>query len=233
VFLDVGETLVRVTGPGPTYRNVLARFGYDFAAEHLDQTTRRLFQELDALYPRQRNADHTISIELAQQRREALVARLLEHLEVAEHHRADATAAIFASWIGTELFPLYPDVPAALDALRAAGYRLGIVSNWEPRLPALCASLGIREHFDFVVVSEREGVVKPHRRMFERALELAGVPPADAVHVGDSYAEDIEGARALGIQGILIDRKRHGRIPYQPTIHSLAELPALLSRPQS
>ena len=51
---------------------------------------------------------------------------------------------------------------------------------------------------------------------------------AAVVHVGDSYPEDIEGARAVGIEAILIDRQNRGRVPYSPTISSLAELPALL-----
>ncbi|MBX5492514.1 MAG: HAD-IA family hydrolase [Chloroflexi bacterium] len=232
VFLDVGETLVQVTGPGAVYRALFARFGYEVDASEVELATRVLLRELDAVYPSPRQADHTISAALAQRRREVLVERLLAHFGVAATHVAALTEAIRASWIGGELFPLYPDVPAALAALRAAGYRLGIISNWEPRLPALCERLGIHEHFDFVVVSEREGVVKPHRRMFERALELAGVSPSAAIHVGDSYAEDIEGARAVGIAGVLIDRKRHGRVPYRPTIHSLAELPALLAAKQ-
>ncbi len=229
VFLDVGETLLRVTQPGATYRAILARFGYDIPAETLDATLRTLFRELDAVIPRQRNPDHTISSELAQRRRELLVEGLLERVGVARAHVPAAAEAFRAAWIGTDIFQLYPEVPATLTALRAAGYRLGIVSNWEPRLPQLCASHGILEHFDFVLASEAEGYVKPHRRLFERALELAGVDAHEAVHVGDSYPEDIEGARAVGIQGVLIDRGAKGRVPYWPTIQSLAELPPLLA----
>lgn len=229
MFLDVGETLVQVSGPGPVYAAVLARFGYRIGAAEIARALGVLHRELDAVLPSPRTADHRISAELAQHRREALVQRLLAYCGVAPCDRPALQAALQASWTGGELFPLYPDVPAALAALRAAGYRLGIISNWEPRLPVLCQRLGIREHFDFLVVSECEGVVKPHRQLFERALALARVPPRAAVHVGDSYVEDIEGARAAGIAGVLIDRKGHGRVPYSPTIRSLAELPGLLA----
>lgn len=229
VFLDVGETLVQVNGPGAVYAAVLARFGYHLDAAEIARALGVLQRELDAVLPPPRTADHHISAELAHQRREALVQRLLAHCGVAPRDQPALQAAIQASWVGGELFPLYPEVPAALAALRAAGYRLGIISNWEPRLPVLCQHLGIREYFDFLVVSECEGVVKPHRRLFERALALAGVPPGAAVHVGDSYVEDIEGARAAGIAGVLIDRKGHGRVPYTPRLRSLAELPGLLA----
>jgi REG-2-like HAD superfamily hydrolase len=230
VFLDVGETMLRVTQPGATYRAILAGYGYDVPAETLDTTIRALFRDLDAVVPRQRNPDHTISAELAQRRRELLVEGVLERAAIDAAH-AEAIAHDFrASWIGTGIFQMYPEVPPALDALRAAGYRLGIVSNWEPRLPQLCQSHGILDHFEFVVSSESEGYVKPHPRLFERALELAGVGPDEAVHVGDSYPEDVEGARGLGIQAVLVDRGAKGRVPYWPTIQSLAELPPLLPR---
>jgi putative hydrolase of the HAD superfamily len=228
VFLDVGETMLRVTQPGATYGAILARYGYDVPADTLDTTIRALFRDLDAIVPRQRNPDHTISAELAQRRRELLVEGVLERVGIDAAH-AHAIAADFrASWIGTGIFQMYPEVPDVLRLLRAAGYRLGIVSNWEPRLPQLCASHGILDQFEFVVSSESEGYVKPHRRLFERALELAGVGPAEAIHVGDSYPEDVEGARGLGIQAVLIDRGAKGRVPYWPTIQSLAELPPLL-----
>jgi putative hydrolase of the HAD superfamily len=228
VFLDVGETMLRVTQPGATYGAILARYGYAVPVETLDTTIRALFRELDAIVPRQRNPDHTISAELAHRRRELLVEGVLERVGIDAAHSRAIAEDFRASWIGTGIFQMYPDVPPALDALRAAGYRLGIVSNWEPRLPQLCASHGILDHFEFVVSSESEGYVKPHPRLFERALELAGVAPGEAVHVGDSYPEDVEGARGVGIQAVLVDRGEKGRVPYWPTIQSLAQLPPLL-----
>jgi REG-2-like HAD superfamily hydrolase len=230
VFLDVGETMLRITQPGAIYRAILAGYGYEVPVETLDTTIRTLFQDLDAIVPRQRNADHTISAELAQRRRELLVEGVLERVGIDPTHAHAIAEEFRASWIGTGIFQMYPEVPPVLDALRAAGYRLGIVSNWEPRLPQLCASHGILDHFEFVVSSESEGYVKPHPRLFERALELAGVTADAAIHVGDSYPEDVEGARSVGIQAVLIDRGAKGRVPYWPTIQSLAELPPLLTR---
>jgi putative hydrolase of the HAD superfamily len=229
VFLDVGETLLRVTRPGETYRAILLEHGYDLPAEMLDTSIRELFKELDAVLPRQRNPDHTISAELAHLRRERLLEGLLQRAGVEPHHGPAVTEAMRASWIGPSIFQLYPDVPAVLETLRAEGYRLGIVSNWEPRLLQLCGSHGIDHHFEFAVISESEGYVKPHPRLFERALELAGVGPDAVVHVGDSYPEDVEGARGVGIEAVLVDRQGHGRVPYSPTIRSLAELPPLLA----
>jgi HAD superfamily hydrolase (TIGR01549 family) len=115
-----------------------------------------------------------------------------------------------------------------LARLKAAGYRLGIVSNWESRLLQLCASHGIADHFEFAVVSELEGYSKPHPQLYRRALELAGEPPERVVHVGDKLREDVEGASSVGIQAILLDRAKDPTLEYQPRIHTLADLPPLL-----
>src|SRR5207237_4415285 len=125
-------------------------------------------------------------------------------------------------------FSLCPDVPETLDRLRSAGYRLGIVSNWESRLPDLCAAHGIGRYFDFIVVSEIEGFVKPHPHMYRRALDLAGAPAHRVAHVGDSLRDDVEGASAVGIRGVLIDRVGACAIDYHPRISSLAELERVL-----
>ena len=230
VFLDVGETMLRVTQPGATYQTILARHGYDVPADTLNTTIREVFRSLDGELPPVRRPDHTLAPDVARQRRERMLAGVLERVGVASADTGPLAHAFYMSWLGTDIFQLYPDVPPTLAALRAAGYRLGIVSNWEPRLAQLCESHGIHAHFEFVVCSEVEGYAKPHRRMFERALELARVAPDAVVHVGDSYPEDVEGARAVGIHAVLVDRPGHGRVPYQPTIRSLDELPGLLAR---
>jgi putative hydrolase of the HAD superfamily len=71
------------------------------------------------------------------------------------------------------------------------------------------------------------GVAKPGRAIFERALELAGADPGEAVHVGDSLENDVVGARAAGIRPVLV--ARDGSLPAGvETIRSLTELPSLL-----
>src|SRR5579884_1125387 len=93
VFLDVGETLLRVTQPGRAYQAILARHGYDVPAELLDATIREQFKALDSVLPRQRNPDHTISAELAQQRRERLIEGVLDYHAVRAADRAAIAAA--------------------------------------------------------------------------------------------------------------------------------------------
>ena len=91
--------------------------------------------------------------------------------------------------------------------------------------------LGLAVHLDGIVTSAEVAVRKPRKEIFDRALALAGASPADARHVGDSLEEDVTGARAAGIDPILIRRGSEPPPVDVPVISSLAELPALLIRP--
>jgi HAD superfamily hydrolase (TIGR01509 family) len=80
---------------------------------------------------------------------------------------------------------------------------------------------------DGVVTSADVGAAKPDAAVFRRALELAGVDAAGAVHVGDSLDNDVAGARAVGIRAVLV--QRDGPPPAGvEAVRSLTELPALL-----
>jgi putative hydrolase of the HAD superfamily len=123
---------------------------------------------------------------------------------------------------------LYPEVPEVLAALRAMGLKLVVVSNWDSTLPSLLARLGLADAFDDVIVSAVVGVSKPHRGIFEEALRRSAVAPGAALHVGDSLIDDYDGARAAGLQALLVDRAgRHG--PEVESIASLAELPVRIA----
>jgi putative hydrolase of the HAD superfamily len=124
-------------------------------------------------------------------------------------------------------FRPYLDVVPALTALRGDGHRLVIVSNWDCSLPEWLGPLGLLALVDGVVTSADVGAAKPDPRIFRRALELAGMRPENAVHVGDSVAGDVVGARALGIRAVLLQRA--GEPPAGVDhIRLLVDLPSLL-----
>lgn len=109
-------------------------------------------------------------------------------------------------------FTAYPDVAPALAKLRALGMRLVCLSNWDYSLPDVLAHVGLAEALDGVVTSAAVGARKPDPRLFEAALEVAGCAADEALHVGDTPTEDVEGARAAGIRALLIDRDGGGDI---------------------
>ena len=128
-------------------------------------------------------------------------------------------------WERHENFFLYEDTLPALRVLRGHGLRIGLVSNGQRDLDAFARHHGL--DVDVCIGSLKHGRVKPHRSIFEAALSALGTAPSDAAMVGDSYADDIEGARALGMRAILLDRD--GLHPGEPDrIDTLLALPAAL-----
>lgn len=142
-------------------------------------------------------------------------------------------AEIYREWAACQHFLLYEDVPAGLQALAAKNIRIGLISNSHRCLESFQSHFELEGLIDVAISSSQHGYMKPHPSIFEAALKLAGVLPAEAVMVGDSLAQDIEGARRVGMKGVLVRRSEPGSaINAQhvdvPVIRSLLELPALL-----
>lgn len=139
----------------------------------------------------------------------------------AERSRACAEDLVRA-WETHERFTLYEDALPALAALREHGIKIGLVSNGSRDLDEFVTHHAL--DVDCAVGSRAFGRTKPHPEIFRHALALLGVAPEEAAMVGDSYEDDIEGARALGMKAFLLDRD--GLRPNEP-----GRLPDLLSLP--
>jgi HAD superfamily hydrolase (TIGR01549 family) len=147
-----------------------------------------------------------------------------------EEIASECATEIEQGWEVSENFELFEDVLPVLEELRRAELRLGLVSNGIRDLQEFVAHHKL--DVDAVVGSRAHGYVKPHPTIFRAALQQLGVEPADAVMVGDSIEEDVEGARAFGLRAILMDRlDRHPQVEERLT--DLYGLPAALglSRP--
>jgi putative hydrolase of the HAD superfamily len=125
-------------------------------------------------------------------------------------------------------FRAYPEVPAALRRLRAAGARLAVVSNWDVSLHDVLERTQLRALVDAVVISAELGSAKPDPAIFRAALDRLGATAADAMHVGDSVEHDVEGARAAGLQAVLV--ARNGVEP-PDGVRVVASLDGILSHP--
>jgi putative hydrolase of the HAD superfamily len=123
---------------------------------------------------------------------------------------------------------VFPDVAPALAALRSRGLGIGVVSNFDARLPRLLAALGLAPRIDAVVCSARAGAAKPAAAIFLAAVTRLGVSAAETLHAGDDPVADVQGARGAGLTAVLVDRTG-ARGPAEagvPTVRTLAELPA-------
>ncbi len=124
----------------------------------------------------------------------------------------------------------FPEVPAALTDLRARGMKLGIITNGATNMQEhKIVQLGIANLMDAVLISEREGLRKPDRRIFERAVGRLGVRADEAWYVGDHPLVDVRGAFEAGLTAAWRHTPHWGR-PEVPAheIHGLDELARIL-----
>jgi putative hydrolase of the HAD superfamily len=138
--------------------------------------------------------------------------------------RACATEMV-REWERHENFSLYEDALPALDELRRHELKVGLISNGQRDLEEFAEHHAL--DVDAIVGSKAHGRVKPHASIFVAALQALSTRPDETVMVGDSFEDDIEGARALGLRAILLDRD--GVFPdASDRIDTLFALPAAL-----
>jgi len=136
---------------------------------------------------------------------------------------------ITRGWERHENFELYEDTLPVLEELRAAGLKIGLVTNSARDVEAFARHH--RLEVDAAIGSVGHGKTKPHASIFAAVLERLGVEPAAAAMVGDTVEDDIEGALAIGMRAVLVDRL--GRYPnFEPRVEDLYGLPAALSLPR-
>lgn len=231
VLLDVGDTLVRAD---PSWRDVYARVfighGIEATADEFEAAFRAAWAEWETEGPFEATEDASFQrlMELDQ-----LVFDRLGYPNLPESFFRDVDQAFRHE----SAFHVFPDVIPALDALQEGGFRLGVVSNWGWAAPELLQNLELARHFEVLSISARVGYQKPHPAIFEHALEILGVGPEAAVHVGDDPGADVVGARRAGVEPILIDRRGRTHPPIGagppvdgvPVIRDMTELVAMLA----
>ncbi len=115
-------------------------------------------------------------------------------------------AKAFGEAIRAEPPVIDPHIQETLEILRAAGYRIGLVSNtgrtWGRFLRPIQDAMGIGRHFDARVFSDEVGVRKPEPRIFDVALAAMGLRPEEAVHVGDDVVADVAGSKGIGMRAV-------------------------------
>jgi putative hydrolase of the HAD superfamily len=217
VLFDVDFTLAR---PGPElgpegYRRVGERHGLALDPDLYQQS------RLAALASLQRHPELVHDDEIWV----AFTEEIVRGMGGTAAGARECAAELVRAWEEHERFTLYEDVLPALEALRAHRLAIGLVSNGSRDLDEFVTHHGL--DVDCAVGSRAFGRTKPHPEIFRHALALLEVEPADAAMVGDSYEDDIEGARALGLTAFLLDRD--GRHPDRPErLPDLLALPAAL-----
>jgi putative hydrolase of the HAD superfamily len=195
IWFDLGYTLLYKPRE-EAYRKVLEELGHPFTREELERQYHLVDKHFMREHPGVFGRDP-----------ETFMPWFLGEL----NHRLGLRTNLSQSWErlkrlqpSGEWLP-FPPVASALAELKKT-YRLGVITNWDASARPILAAHGLAANFDQVVVSCEVGWEKPDTRIFTHAMEKAGVRPEECVYVGDNYYVDAVGARAVGMDCLIINR---------------------------
>lgn len=200
VFLDIGGVIY----DDRTYRRAVLRGLRDLGAAVSDDEYEAAYEDL------RRAQDGSF--------RDALAERFLS----GDVGREVVTRAVAPHWSNPP-DALHADVRPCLEALVAAGYRLGVIANQPSEVRRAMVRDRLTGYFEFLGVSDDLGLEKPDPRIFAHAVEVVDAEPSACVMVGDRLDHDVRPARAAGMRAVWVLR---GEAPDRPTPQQLAEADA-------
>ena len=202
VFFDAYGTLIHFPAdPSPFdyMADAVRRAGVDLPRERLDAALHAEMRYFKAHFSAVRTAEDFERLKLDDARvyveelGDTGPVRLDVDQMAAELHGAFATRVL-------------PDALPAIDVVRAAGVRVGVLSNYSYLLPLVLDGLGLAERLDPIVFSAAVGAEKPDRRIFEAAADAVGAELSDCVLIGDDLENDVAGGRNCGMPVVWIAR---------------------------
>lgn len=217
VLFDALGTLVFFPPPWPLLVGELAELGVEVGEAEARDALRA-----EIAFYREHHGSASDAAGLARLRAQC-TAVLARHLPAAA---ALEPAALQRALLASLRFTAYPEAARVLAGLSAAGVPLVVVSNWDVSLHRVLADTGLAGFFAGVVTSAEHGSAKPGGSIFAAGLALAGVDdPSGVLHVGDDLDADVAGARAAGLEPVLVSRD--GALG-PPGVRTLANLDGLL-----
>ena len=221
VFFDVDFTLIY---PGPTFQGEgYARFseqhGLRVDPSRFAAAVRAASSILDEAQ------EHVYDAEMFVR----YTRRIIEEMGGSGTRLEECAREIYKEWAGCQYFFLYDDVAPVLRELASRGLKIGLISNSHRCLSSFQQHFELEGLITAAVSSSEHGYMKPHPSIFNAALTLAGVEASESVMVGDSLTHDIDGARRVGMRGVLVHRSDDpAPVAPVPVIRSMTELPGLL-----
>jgi putative hydrolase of the HAD superfamily len=221
VLLDSGDTLVKPIGgawwPRPGFIRLLNDLGVHVDPEKLGASLDSGMRFLDTHHLVRNEAEEVAQFE-------EYYRIVLSNLDI------EMPQGVVEKLARDEVYLLgqepFPDTRAVLQELRAAGLRLGIVSNAWPSLERVYRELHLRDFFEAFVISSKIGCLKPDARIYTTALRQLGREPGETLFVDDD-ADYMRAAEALGMRGVVMSRYRTAPVTAN-TITTLAELRSFL-----
>jgi len=222
LLLDAGGTLIAERcSRGELYARAARRAGLALDGERAGEAMARVHAEL----PQRVGAHYRYTRGWFERYLELVLVR---ELGLDPAHLGAVSEELFAVFADPATYRALPGALELCDELRARGVRLAVVSNWSPALHGLLAGLGLAERLEFALVSAEERLEKPDPELFRRALARLALEPARAAHLGNDPVRDAAGARAAGLEPLLVGPAHPGCASF-PDLGAVRR--ALLERP--
>ena len=207
IFLDAVGTLFGVRGSvGEVYGAIAQKFGVTVPAKTLNEAFLQAFAASEPpVFP---GADPEEIPQCEFEWWRVIALRTFQKVGALDQF-GDFTEffdELYNHFATAEPWFIYPDVLPALEAWRRIGIQMGVLSNFDSRLYLVLKALKLQEFFTSVTISTETGFAKPDPKIFAAALQKHDCNPQDAWHIGDSVKEDYQGAKAVGMKAILVQR---------------------------
>jgi putative hydrolase of the HAD superfamily len=207
IFFDAVGTLFGVKGSvGEIYGNLARQFGVEVDPVTLNHAFFQSFKAAPAMaFP---GVDAAAIPRHEYDWWEAIAAQTFQQAGAFARFAnfSEFFAALYAHFATADPWFVYADVWDALHYWRDRGIELGVLSNFDTRLHVVLPVLGLAEFFTSVTISTEVGAAKPNPRVFQAALAKHHCAPEWAWHIGDSFKEDYEGAKAAGLRAVWLKR---------------------------
>jgi putative hydrolase of the HAD superfamily len=197
VAFDFYGTLAHSPDGGAALAIALAEHRYEMPAG----VDHRWWNDIDGI----EHAEHSVSRATYNAWQEARMRALLAECAVSPEHVASVIARV-DEISATRSMTAYPEVADVLASVRSRGLTIAVCSNWNWDLHEALAAAGLADCADVAVSSAWVGARKPHPRMYEHTISAVGHDPAEILFVGDTWACDVEGPRAAGMQTLYLRR---------------------------
>ncbi|MEO7803412.1 MAG: HAD-IA family hydrolase [Actinomycetota bacterium] len=228
VFFDAGDTLLAAH---PSFHELfaltLASQGQPVTASDVERAFTAIAPSFTEVLDKLGTSEWSTSKEVSRKFWRGVYHNAFEHLGVADPDD-ELADALYERFTRFESYRLFPDALPALEAIKAAGITVGLISNFEDWLEGMLIEMEIAHVFDLMVISGKVGLEKPDPAIFHMALDRAGASADESMYVGDHPRVDAQASAAVGMTSVLIDRKGRNRDFEGERIESLYELMPML-----
>ena len=213
IFFDAVGTLVGVKGSvGEIYAAIALNYGVEVAPQKIDRAFYQSFGTAEPLAFGNCERPTIIQQEFNWWKKIA-IATFKEAKAIDDFTDFDAFFKEIYVYFATEKpWFIYPEVIDVLENWQQKQIPLGIISNFDTRIYKLLKLLNLENYFSSITISSEVGAAKPEPKIFTTALAKHSCQPEQAWYIGDSFIEDYQGAKQIGMQAFWLKRDKNSNL---------------------